>query len=764
MQRVFTARSDALFSVAWVVIALVSSAPDANSALMGVHPTSAQGGLAEGTGSHSFFSDLLKSYTPREACMHHEQPLIWLHFLSDLLIAIAYFTIPVALLRFVRRRRDVEFHWIFVFFAAFILACGLTHVMNIVALGNAMYRLDGLVKAITAVASIVTAIALWRLLPAAIALPSPTQLRTANVRLEEEVQERKQAESRLLEIQSKLEERVQERTLELTRANEILGREIEARKDAELARARLAAIVESSEDAIVGKDLDGTVTSWNDGARRMFGWAGSEIIGRPVALLRPPELHDEEVDRLQRVQRGERVEQYESVRVAKDGRLLDVSVSISPIRGVAGEIIGTSKIVRDVSARKQIEREREALLVGERTARAEAEAANRMKDEFLATISHELRTPLNSILGWSHMLLKDASGEFPGQKRLAPSDVEVGLGTIERNARLQAQLIEDLLDMSRIISGKVRLDVQRVELQSVIEAAMETVRPAFEAKEIRVQTLLDPRASAVHGDPGRLQQVLWNLLSNAVKFTPKGGRIQVALQRVNSQIEITVTDTGVGIEPDFLPYVFDRFRQADASTTRRHGGLGLGLSIVRSLVEMHGGTVTAKSQGVDKGSTFAVELPLVALHDDELGRRHPHALGRAVPKTESVALDGVRVLVVDDELDARRLVQRVLEANGAVVETAGSAQEGLRAIQRTRPDVILSDIGMPEEDGYEFIRRVRASKSGNEREIPAIAITAFARSEDRTRALLAGFKSHIVKPVDPAELIAVVASVSGRTL
>ncbi|MDB5328486.1 MAG: sensor hybrid histidine kinase [Phycisphaerales bacterium] len=402
---------------------------------------------------------------------------------------------------------------------------------------------------------------------------------------------------------------------------------------------------------------------------------------------------------------------------------------------------------------------RESLLDSERSARTEAERVSRMKDEFLATLSHELRTPLNAILGWSQIL------------RSSPPDsdeINEGLDVIERNARSQAQIIEDLLDMSRIISGKIRLDVQRLDVASVIQAALDTVRPAATAKGVRLHVVLDPNTGPVSGDPGRLQQTLWNLLSNAIKFTPKGGRVQVLLERVNSHVEISVSDTGQGIKSEFLPYVFDRFRQADASTTRQHGGLGIGLALVKQLVELHGGTVRAKSLGEGAGSTFVLTLPLTILHaepDDAAARRHPaHPVQPGIPHDACVRIEGIRVLVIDDEPDARALVRRLLEDCHAKVQMAGSASEALECLQTVGPfDVIVSDIGMPGEDGYSLIRRIRALSRDRGGQTPAIALTAYARSEDRMRSVIAGFQMHIPKPVEPAELITMVASLAGRT-
>jgi signal transduction histidine kinase/ActR/RegA family two-component response regulator len=403
-------------------------------------------------------------------------------------------------------------------------------------------------------------------------------------------------------------------------------------------------------------------------------------------------------------------------------------------------------------------REREQLLRSELAARSEAERISGVKDEFLATLSHELRTPLNAILGWSQLL---RSGD---QHR---GDLEEGLRTIERNARVQTQIIEDLLDMSRIISGRIRLDVQPVELIHVIEAALDTVRPAADAKEIRIVKHLNERVSAITGDPARLQQVFWNLLSNAIKFTLRGGEVRVVLEVINAQIEISVIDTGEGISADFLPHIFERFRQGDPSTTRRHGGLGLGLAIVKQLVELHGGAIRARSAGAGQGATFTVTLPLTAPHlevEPVPKRRGPKALSpQPMISPARTTLKGVRVLVVDDEPDARSLVKRVLEDCEATVQTAASAAEALEAVRNHPPTVLVSDIGMPEEDGYALIRKVRALDKSRGTTTPALALTAYARSEDRMQAIRNGYQMHIAKPVEPAELTTVVAALAGRT-
>ncbi|HEX8144702.1 MAG TPA: PAS domain S-box protein [Pyrinomonadaceae bacterium] len=771
----------------------------------------------------------------------------------------------------------------------------------------------------------------------------------------------------------------------------------------ELAQYWLTAIIESADDAIVTKTLEGIITSWNKGAERIFGYTAEEVIGKPVTILIPADHQDEEPAILARLRAGKRIEHYETVRVRKDGTFVDISLTVSPIRSPDGRIIGASKIARDISERKRAEealrqreeeltdfiensavglhwvgpdgtilwankaelellgytreeyighhisefhadseviddilgrlkrdetlhsyearlrckdgslrhvlissnvrrqngefhhtrcftrditerrlaeqalrqseerfakafqasplaltitslktsrllevnetfsrmsgftreeavgrttpelglwvrdsdREEEVAMVSERggvrdleyhfrlkdgtervgllsaerieiggepcaltviqditeqkraeaerdqvlerekALRAKAEEASRLKDEFLATVSHELRTPLTSILGWAHML---RTGQFAG------GDSAKALETIERNARAQSQLIDDLLDVSRIITGKLRLDIRVVDPNSFIEAAIEAVKPAAEAKGIRVQKIMDTGVVSVSGDPVRLQQVVWNLLSNAIKFTPKDGRVQIRLERVNSHVEIAVSDNGSGIAPEFLPHVFDRFRQADQRTTRQHGGMGLGLAIVRHLVELHGGTVRAESAGLGQGSTFTVLLPVAPVYQ-RMGmeeRVHPAARD-TLPSYECPdRLDGLRVLVVDDEPDTLELLKAGLGQCGAEVVTVRSAGEALEAMATVVPGVLISDIGMPDEDGYDLIRRVRQLPAESGGRVPAIALTAYARTEDRMQALKAGYQMHVPKPVELAELVAVVASLVRR--
>jgi PAS domain S-box-containing protein len=536
--------------------------------------------------------------------------------------------------------------------------------------------------------------------------------------------------------------------------------DITERMASEEVRNRLAAVVESSDDAIISKTLQGIIMTWNKGAERLFGYTSDEVVGKSITILIPGDRQDEEAAILSRLRRGERIEHYETIRLRKDGVPLDVSLVVSPVKDASGRIVGASKIARDITDRKRVAVERERLLAAEVAAREDAERVSLMKDEFLATLSHELRTPLNAILGWSHLL---SSGEAGGESE----DLRQGLEIIARNARAQSQLVEDLLDMSRIVSGNVRLDVRWAVLVAVIGAAVESVQPSAQAKGIRLLKIIDPSAEALSADPARLQQVVWNLLSNAVKFTPRGGKIEVILARVNSHIEIRVHDTGLGIAPEFLPHVFERFRQADSSSTRRYGGLGLGLAIVKQLVELHGGSVRAQSQGEGRGSTFIVSLPLAPVRMQPQEAAPPTATTEGSqtvtsPDQDGVDLSGIKVLVVDDEPDALDLIKRVLALRQATVITAATAADGLKLLQSDRPDVLVSDIGMPEHDGYHFIRDVRRLPPSAGGRTPAVALTAFARSEDRTRAMMAGYQIHLAKPIEPRELLVTVASLGGR--
>ena len=695
-----------------------------------------------------------------------------------------------------------------------------------------------------------------------------------------------------------------------------IARDITDRVQGSIAARRLAAVVESSDDAIITKSLDSIITSWNPAAERIFGYQEAEAIGQSIRMLIPAHLQDEEDIVLAKIRRGERVDHYETTRLRKDGSTIAVSLTVSPIRDAHGAIVGASKIARDVTERTQflaaaaqhavntqkladigavvastLDREtvvqkvtdtatqlteaefgaffynvsdagsgdaymlyalsgapREAFAsfphprataifaptfsgrsvvrlddvtkdsrygktapyhglppghlpvrsylavpvtglsgnvigglffghsaVGVFTAQHErlavgmaswagvalenarlyfdAQEANRLKDEFLAVLSHELRTPLNAILGYARLM----------RGSLLPADqMARAFETVERNARWLTQIVDDVLDVSRIVSGKIRLDVQAVELASVVDNAIASIQPAADAKGLRVHALIDGRVGPVSGDPDRLQQVVWNLLSNAVKFTPKGERIQVRLERANSHVDIVVSDTGIGIREDFLPLVFERFRQADSGPTRKAGGLGLGLAIVRSIVEMHGGTVHAASAGEGQGSTFTVRLPIMPVQPSPVAKREHPRTERQDALRSLVDLAGVHVLAVDDDVDALALLKDALEAAGAEVTTASSGAAALALIASEGPDVMVADLGMPEMDGFELIRQIRTSKDARVRDLPAAALTAFARSEDRTKVLQSGFEMHLAKPVDPGELVASVATLVRR--
>ena len=646
----------------------------------------------------------------------------------------------------------------------------------------------------------------------------------------------------------------------------------------------LAKVVEWSDDAIVSKDLNSTIISWNRAAERMFGYTAEEAVGRSIRMLIPEELQGEEDDVLAKIRAGETVDHYETIRMRKDGALLSISLTVSPIRGESGEVIGASKIARDITERTRFEaaaREHAAVteklgevgaivastldrdtiikkvtdvatqlthaefgafaaesdsafpreegiirlddvtrepryserppyvgmppgkppvrsylavpvkgvsgdvlgglffghsrpgvftLQHQRLAEGvaawasvalqnarlyvEAQEANRMKDEFLAVLSHELRTPLNAILGYARLL---RGGVLTGEKAAR------GLETLERNATWLTQIVEDVLDVSRIVAGKIRLNVQRVELTLIVDNAVATIQPAADAKGVRLETIIDPRVGPVSGDPDRLQQVVWNLVSNGVKFTAEGGVVQIRLNRLDSATELVVQDTGAGIRADFLPFVFERFRQGEAGTTRKTGGLGLGLAIVRHIVEMHGGAVSAESAGEGKGSRFSIRLPEMIPHGTGVETRRERP---AAPQRDSLKalgnLRGIRVLAIDDEEDALTLVRVVLESAGAEVTAHSSAGAAIEQIESVRPHVLVVDLGMPGIDGFDFIARVRASADPAVRDVPAAALTAFARSEDRTRALRSGFDVHLAKPVDPGELVEVVASLARR--
>ncbi|PYS20821.1 MAG: hybrid sensor histidine kinase/response regulator [Acidobacteria bacterium] len=491
------------------------------------------------------------------------------------------------------------------------------------------------------------------------------------------------------------------------RATNIAGE----RRRADEVSAHLAAIVASSSDAIISKSLQGTITSWNDGAEAMFGYTAAEMIGESILRLIPPENQFEEDYILSRLRAGKRVEHYETVRLRKDGTPVDVSLTISPIKNNAGEIIGASKIARDVTDRRIAEAELEALLAREQELRLAAEESNRLKDEFLATMSHELRNPLNVILGYSELLLRT------DEIKNSPQLLKMG-EAMRRNALAQSHLIRDLLDLSRLRSGKLTLNTETVSLTTAIMNAVETVRADAAAKNINL-TIDTPEALFVQGDLLRLEQIVWNLLTNAVKFTPAGGSISVRAAKDSNDAVLSVADTGQGIDPAFVPYVFEMFRQADASTSRSQSGMGIGLALVRQLVELHGGIVSVHSAGQGLGASFEVRLPRTA-------------------ETETA----------------------MLEQGGARVTTATSGVEALRIASERDFDVVLSDISMPGMDGFEFVRRLR--ELPGKKDVPVLALTGFGRPEDIHRAQDEGFFSHLTKPFDLGTLSEILKAVPNR--
>ena len=535
---------------------------------------------------------------------------------------------------------------------------------------------------------------------------------------------------------------------------------------------RLASHVENSPLAVIEWSSDFCVSHWSESAERLFGWKAEEVIGKHVGDWQF--VFAEDADAVERVTHRQRMgTELHGVQrnrnYTKEGSILFCEWYNSVLHDKAGNLVSVLSLVLDVTARKLAEEERAALLLRERDARRHAEEADRLKDEFLATLSHELRTPLTSILGWSSMI---RNGEVEG-KNMARA-----IETIERNARSQARLIDDLLDVSRIITGNLRLELHPLNLAPILEAGLDALRPTADAKGIELRGEFESSNCLVRGDGNRLRQVIWNLLSNAIKFTPRGGSVAIKLECVETSARLTVNDTGEGISSEFLPYVFDRFRQAEGSISRRQGGLGLGLAVVRHLVELHGGNVSAASAGPGQGATFTVDLPVAVERRDpaRAEQRRREIERRRRSSKDVIRLDGLLVLLVEDDDDSRRLVGTMLKRHGAQVTSAKSAAEALSILQQLSgqkneessralnrlPDLIVSDIGMPDEDGYELLRTLRELPPEKGGAIPAIALTGYATRKDRDRALAAGYQLHLAKPLEQSELIASVASLVGR--
>jgi PAS domain S-box-containing protein len=512
---------------------------------------------------------------------------------------------------------------------------------------------------------------------------------------------------------------------------------------------RLQLFIDNVRDyAIFLTDADGRIVSWNAGVERLLGYSESEFVGQPLAVIYAPEdLESGIAVREITLAATSRRSEDERWHIRKDGSRFWASGVLTALLDDAGRLRGFAKIMRDITERKLAEEERKQLLQREQQARQEAEAAARVRDQFLATVSHELRTPLNAILGWARLLEEQ---EFDAEQ------ARHALETISRNAQLQSKLIDDLLDVSRILAGTLALDQRPVDLLPIVQASVDSLSPEARAKHIQIECRIHPLEVAVAGDSKRLHQVLWNLLSNAIKFTRENGRISIEMHQDDVKVFLKVSDTGLGIRADFLPHVFDPFRQSDMSIQRVHGGLGLGLAIVRHLVEQHGGAVYADSEGEGKGSTFTVELPLSSV------RRTP-TIGGSLPTDYKLSLQGVSVMLVEDEPDSREVLATALELAGASVVAEATVREALDSLEQRRPDVIVCDIGLPGEDGFNFITELRSRTTKTGGLIPAAALTAYTRPEDRLRALEAGYQIHLAKPIEPSELVAAVATLAGKS-
>jgi PAS domain S-box-containing protein len=549
------------------------------------------------------------------------------------------------------------------------------------------------------------------------------------------------------------------KTKPLVRKAKTITRRAQPREYLRTSEIRYRRLFESARDGILILDAaTRKITDVNPFMVKLLGYPRGQFLGKELWEIGL--LEDAKTSRLAfRELKQNGYIRYEDLPLeTKDGKRREVEF-VSNVYDEGGyQVIQCN--IRDITARKQREEEFKQLMVREKEARAEAEEANHVKDEFLATVSHELRTPLTAILGWSTMLCNDTLDEAASARALE---------VIDRNAKTQAQLIEDILDLSRIINGKLQLQVRPVGLAEIVNATIECLRPTADVKAIQIQAHLDPDVGLVSGDPNRLQQVVANLLANAIKFTPEGGRVKVKLGRVNSDALINVTDTGAGISAEFLPYVFDRFRQADSASTRKYSGLGLGLEIVRKIVEMHGGTVLAESCGEGQGASFTVKIPLLVLPQIEKSQANKSKRTGQVHEKKAVLdypreINGLRVLLVDDDASTLEMLTAVLNHGGAEVRNCTSAAPALELLQEWKPDILLSDIAMPDKNGYWLIAQVRKLEKARGGRIPAVALTAYARVEDRARILMAGFDMFVPKPVYLPELLATLAGLVKNTV
>ncbi|TVP67261.1 MAG: hybrid sensor histidine kinase/response regulator [Nodularia sp. (in: Bacteria)] len=688
-------------------------------------------------------------FIPHGHCYLWKPNLVWLHLISDLVTGLAYYSIPATLFYFVRKRQDLPFNWMFILFIGFILACGTTHFMAVWTLWYPTYWLSGLIKAVTAIVSLITAVELVPLVPLALALPSPAQLEQANQELQTQIVERLRVEQELIKHQNHLEDLVAIRTEEITKTNEQLQLEISERQRILLvlkqSEERYRYLAESIPQLVWTSDAEGNSDYFNSNWYKYTGLTMEQSMGFGWLTA----LHPEDVERVGQVwsnaySNGTLYETEYRFQRADDGCYRWHLGRGLPLKDEEGNVVKWFGTCTDIHEQKQIHEERAYLLELEQIAREKAETANRIKDEFLAVLSHELRTPLNAILGWSKLL---QTRTFDQAKKLQ------ALATIERNAKLQVQLIEDLLDTSRILQGKLTLEIMNINLSSTILSALDTMRLALETKSIQVTTIFEPNVGMILGDSTRLQQVVWNLLSNAIKFTPNQGKIAVELRQAHGYAQVIVSDTGKGINYDFLPYVFDSFQQADSSSIRKFGGLGLGLAIVRNIVDMHGGMVKAESLGEGQGATFTISLPIRP--DDS-----PSLLDSAHIPTDlavnSLLLAGIKVLIVEDDADARDFLLFVLEQEGAEAIAVSSAFAALEVLTQLQPDILVSDISMPDMDGYMLIHQVRSLSAAAGGKLPAIALTAHASDDHHQQALAAGFQMHLSKPLNTDKLIAAI--------